>query len=111
MALAQLDFALERAGKLPVTYVSLLRRMKMLKRAYLQGTDLLNKPKQTVEADHQDRCNTSVNCALIILSSIKSNQSSQILLNSNQIQSPGIYLNFNLKSSQSAIHESWLQTI
>ncbi|TVU02809.1 hypothetical protein EJB05_51656, partial [Eragrostis curvula] len=50
MALSQMEFALERAGKLPITYVSLLRRMKVLKRAYLQGTDMLNKHKMLVAA-------------------------------------------------------------
>lgn len=54
MALSQLEFALERARKLPITYVSLLRRMKMLERAHLQGTDLLNKHKKMVEEEDQD---------------------------------------------------------
>ncbi|TVU40835.1 hypothetical protein EJB05_14315, partial [Eragrostis curvula] len=55
MALSQLEFALERAGKLPITYVSLLRRMKMLKRAYLQGTDLLSKHKKLLVAAEEDQ--------------------------------------------------------
>ncbi|KAL6880273.1 hypothetical protein ACP4OV_011838 [Aristida adscensionis] len=51
MALSQLEFALERTRKMPITYVSLLRRRKVLKCAYLEGTYLLNKHKvQSVKA-------------------------------------------------------------
>jgi len=45
MALSRLEFALERTGKMPITYVSLLRRRKIIKRAYAEGTDLLEKHK------------------------------------------------------------------
>ncbi|KAL6647136.1 hypothetical protein ACP70R_014573 [Stipagrostis hirtigluma subsp. patula] len=54
MALSRLEFALERTGKMPITYVSLLRRRKVLKQAYIEGTDLLNKHKlQLVEHDKE----------------------------------------------------------
>ncbi|OEL17221.1 hypothetical protein BAE44_0021760, partial [Dichanthelium oligosanthes] len=43
MSLTQLEFALERIAKMPITHVSLLRRVKMLKSAYAEGADLLNK--------------------------------------------------------------------
>jgi phosphoenolpyruvate synthase/pyruvate phosphate dikinase len=46
MAVSQLEFALERTAKLPVTELSLLHRRKMIKRAYLEATELLNKHKQ-----------------------------------------------------------------
>ena len=45
MALSRLEFALERTGKMPITYVSLLRRRKIIKRAYVEGTELLNNHK------------------------------------------------------------------
>lgn len=48
MALSRLEFALEGTGKMPITYVSLLRRWKIIKRAYIEGTDLLKKHKQDV---------------------------------------------------------------
>nr|CAB3500885.1 unnamed protein product [Digitaria exilis] len=43
MALSQLEFALERIARAPITYLSLLRRVRMLKSAYAEGTALLNK--------------------------------------------------------------------
>ncbi|CAD6221539.1 unnamed protein product [Miscanthus lutarioriparius] len=49
MAVSQLEFALERTAKLPVMELSLLHRRKMIKRAYLEGTELLNKHKQLQE--------------------------------------------------------------
>ncbi|WVZ83900.1 hypothetical protein U9M48_030995 [Paspalum notatum var. saurae] len=38
VAVSQLEFALERTAKLPVTEPSLLHRRKMIRRAYLDGT-------------------------------------------------------------------------
>ncbi|TVU40819.1 hypothetical protein EJB05_14298, partial [Eragrostis curvula] len=46
IAVSELEFALERTGKLPITDLSLLHRRKMFKRAYIEGTGLLNKHKQ-----------------------------------------------------------------
>ncbi|XP_062186388.1 uncharacterized protein LOC133889976 [Phragmites australis] len=60
MALSQLEFALERTGKLPITYISLLRRMKMFKSAYIEGTDLLNKHKLLVVQDRQQEAGQAV---------------------------------------------------
>jgi len=55
MALHHLEFALERTAKMPITYVSLLRRRKMLKSAYMEGADLLSKHKQQVlEEGHEE---------------------------------------------------------
>ncbi|CAL5078078.1 unnamed protein product [Urochloa decumbens] len=54
MALSRLEFVLERTGKMPITYVSLLRRRKMFVRAYIEGTDLLNKHKLGVLEGHQE---------------------------------------------------------
>ena len=48
MALSQLEFALERTGKLPITYISLLRRRKAMKQAYNEGISLLNKHKHGI---------------------------------------------------------------
>ncbi|CAN6202909.1 unnamed protein product [Urochloa humidicola] len=45
MAVSEMEFALERTAKLPVTDVSLLHRRKMIRRAYLEGKELLNKHK------------------------------------------------------------------
>jgi hypothetical protein len=52
MALSELEFALERTAKLPITEASLLRRRKLLKRGYVEGIDLLKKHKLQ---DHQER--------------------------------------------------------
>ncbi|XP_066393168.1 uncharacterized protein [Miscanthus floridulus] len=54
MAVSQLEFALERTAVLPVTEVSLLHRRKMIKRAYLEAAELLNKHKQ-LQALKEDR--------------------------------------------------------
>ncbi|KAL6880276.1 hypothetical protein ACP4OV_011841 [Aristida adscensionis] len=54
MALSQLEFSLERTRKMPITYVSLLRRRKVLKCAYFEGMDLLNTHKlQSEEAQKE----------------------------------------------------------
>ncbi|GJN24665.1 hypothetical protein PR202_gb12419 [Eleusine coracana subsp. coracana] len=45
MALSELEFALERSAKLPITDVALLRRRKLFKRAYEEASDVLNKHK------------------------------------------------------------------
>ncbi|CAN6170754.1 unnamed protein product [Urochloa humidicola] len=50
MAVSEMEFALERTLKLPVTDVSLLHRRKMIRRAYLEGTQLLNKHKHKSQA-------------------------------------------------------------
>jgi len=41
MALSELQFSLERTANLPITDISLLQRRKVLKLAYINGTDLL----------------------------------------------------------------------
>ncbi|XP_066392995.1 uncharacterized protein [Miscanthus floridulus] len=46
IALARLDIALEKTGRTPITYVSLLRSRKVLKRVYMEGIELLNKHKK-----------------------------------------------------------------
>ncbi|KAL6630611.1 hypothetical protein ACP70R_021773 [Stipagrostis hirtigluma subsp. patula] len=54
MAVSKLELALERSGKLPITDVALLRRMKIIKHAYIEGKDLLNKHKlQLVEGQQE----------------------------------------------------------
>ncbi|CAL4914293.1 unnamed protein product [Urochloa decumbens] len=45
MALSRLEFALERTARMPITHVSLLRRVKLLKSGHAEGTALLNKHK------------------------------------------------------------------
>lgn len=45
IALSRLDIALEKTGRIPITYISLLRCRKDLKRVYMEGTELLNKHK------------------------------------------------------------------
>ncbi|KAL6880278.1 hypothetical protein ACP4OV_011843 [Aristida adscensionis] len=54
MALSHLEFALERTGKMPITYISLLRRRKVLKHAYIEGTDILKKHKRQMLEDHKE---------------------------------------------------------
>ncbi|CAD6221479.1 unnamed protein product [Miscanthus lutarioriparius] len=45
IALARLDIALEKTGRIPITYVSLLRSRKDINGVYMEGTELLNKHK------------------------------------------------------------------
>lgn len=47
MAVSQLEFALERTRKLPITDVSLLNQRKMFKLAYIEATGLLTKQPTT----------------------------------------------------------------
>ncbi|WVZ61695.1 hypothetical protein U9M48_011528 [Paspalum notatum var. saurae] len=49
MAVNDLEFALERSKKLPITNVSLLQRRKMIKCAYIEAMELLDKHKQQLE--------------------------------------------------------------
>ncbi|XP_062188118.1 uncharacterized protein LOC133891418 [Phragmites australis] len=58
MALTTLGLALEMSAKLPITDVWLLHRRKMLKRAYDEAADLLNRHKQ--QALQQDQEDTGV---------------------------------------------------
>jgi hypothetical protein len=51
IAPSRLDIALEKTGRIPITYVSLLRSRKVLKSVYTKGIDLLNKHKQQEEND------------------------------------------------------------
>ncbi|KAL6639695.1 hypothetical protein ACP70R_022517 [Stipagrostis hirtigluma subsp. patula] len=53
MSLSRLEFALEVSRKLPITYVSLLRRVQMLRSAYIEGTNLLNKHKLRKPEEYQ----------------------------------------------------------
>jgi hypothetical protein len=57
MAVSQLEFALERTGKLPITDVSLLDQRKMFKLAFIEGTSLLiteqRLRRQSTQARHQ----------------------------------------------------------
>ncbi|XP_066393148.1 uncharacterized protein [Miscanthus floridulus] len=46
MAANELELALERSAKLPITDVSLLQRRKMIKRGYVEAMELLKKDKQ-----------------------------------------------------------------
>ncbi|CAN6312855.1 unnamed protein product [Urochloa humidicola] len=59
MALSRLEFALERTARMPITHVSLLRRVKMLKSAHAEGTALLNKHKPSPrQGQHEARAVT-----------------------------------------------------
>lgn len=46
MAASELELALERSTKLPITDVSLLQRRKMIERGYDEAMELLNKCNQ-----------------------------------------------------------------
>lgn len=46
MAVSELEFVLERTAKLPITDMSLLRRRKIFKLAYVEGVDLLKAHRQ-----------------------------------------------------------------
>ncbi|KAF8731318.1 hypothetical protein HU200_016372 [Digitaria exilis] len=51
MAHTELELAIERSGKLPITDVSLLRRRKILKRAYKECGDVLHRCKLKAKED------------------------------------------------------------
>ncbi|CAL5091685.1 unnamed protein product [Urochloa decumbens] len=53
MALAELDFALERSMKLPITDVSLLRRRNMITQGYVEAAILLDKHKRQSQQEDQ----------------------------------------------------------
>lgn len=46
MAVSELEFALERAMELPIRHLSLLQRRKIIKRAYIEAMELLDKHRQ-----------------------------------------------------------------
>lgn len=54
MAHSEMEFALERSGKLPITYVSLLHRKKILKRAFEDCSDILHRCKILSEEEEGD---------------------------------------------------------
>ncbi|KAG2639683.1 hypothetical protein PVAP13_2KG028664 [Panicum virgatum] len=54
MALSELQFSLERTANLPITDISLLQRRKVLKLAYINGTDLLDKHRRQALQKDQD---------------------------------------------------------
>ncbi|CAL5089831.1 unnamed protein product [Urochloa decumbens] len=60
MALAELEFALERSAKLPITDVSLLNRRKVFKGAYIEGVDLLNKYRRLAMQAQEETCSQVV---------------------------------------------------
>ncbi|PVH64640.1 hypothetical protein PAHAL_2G321700 [Panicum hallii] len=53
MASTELELAIERSGKLPITDVSLLRRRKILKRALEECSDILHRCKQRALQDQE----------------------------------------------------------
>ncbi|TVU40820.1 hypothetical protein EJB05_14299, partial [Eragrostis curvula] len=53
MAHSNLEHALDRAGKLPITDVSLLRRRKILKRAFEECIDVIHRCKLNAQEDNE----------------------------------------------------------
>ncbi|RLN36227.1 hypothetical protein C2845_PM03G02190 [Panicum miliaceum] len=53
MASTELELAIERSGKLPITDVSLLRRRKILKRALQECSDILRRCKLRAQQDQE----------------------------------------------------------
>ncbi|WVZ61693.1 hypothetical protein U9M48_011526 [Paspalum notatum var. saurae] len=60
MAVSELELALERSVKLPITDVSLLQRRKMIKCAYVQAMELLDKHKQQAVFASQEQISPGV---------------------------------------------------
>ncbi|WVZ61694.1 hypothetical protein U9M48_011527 [Paspalum notatum var. saurae] len=58
MAVSELELALERSIKLPITDVSLLQRRQMIKCAYVQARELLHKHKQQAAPVSQEQMST-----------------------------------------------------
>ena len=54
MALAELEFALERSVKLPITDSSLLHRRKVINHAYTEAANLLDKHKWQSQQEDRD---------------------------------------------------------
>ncbi|KAL6897234.1 hypothetical protein ACP4OV_006930 [Aristida adscensionis] len=63
MAISELEMALERSAKLPITDVSLLRRRKVFEQAYMEGADLLNKHKWPELEGQEASSQASTDCA------------------------------------------------
>ena len=61
MAVSELEFALERAMELPIRHLSLLQRRKMIKRAYVEAMELLDKHKQQAMPPGQEELPQVVN--------------------------------------------------
>ncbi|CAN6222310.1 unnamed protein product [Urochloa humidicola] len=53
MAYTELELAIERSGKFPITDVSLLRRRKILKRAFKECGDVLHRCKMQAQEDDE----------------------------------------------------------
>ncbi|RLN35470.1 hypothetical protein C2845_PM03G19220 [Panicum miliaceum] len=53
-ALSELQFSLERTANLTITDISLLQRRKVLKLAYINGADLLDKHRRQALQKDQD---------------------------------------------------------
>ena len=49
IVLSRLDIALEKTGRIPITYVSLLRSRKVLERGYIYGGDRTAQQAQAAE--------------------------------------------------------------
>jgi len=61
MAVSELEFALERAMELPIRHLSLLQRRKMIKRAYVEAMELLDKHKQQAMPPGQEELPQVIN--------------------------------------------------
>ncbi|XP_066393182.1 uncharacterized protein [Miscanthus floridulus] len=66
ISLSRLDIALEKTGRIPTTYISLLRSRKVLKRVYMEGIELLNKHKPQDENDGHVVVRSSSNLQRIV---------------------------------------------
>jgi hypothetical protein len=64
MAVSELEFALERAMELPIRHLSLLQRRKMIKHAYFEAMELLDKHKQQAMPPGQEELPQVVNMVL-----------------------------------------------
>ncbi|KAL6880269.1 hypothetical protein ACP4OV_011834 [Aristida adscensionis] len=94
MALSQLEFALERTGKLPITYVSLLRRRKLIKQAYIDGTCLLNKYKLQLVDGHKETTQLATGSSFLerVIHAVKLSVSSLIGLNMGYLTSSSVQI-------------------
>lgn len=54
VAASELELALERSARLPITDVSLLQRRKMIRRAYVEAMELLDEHKPQASGQEQD---------------------------------------------------------
>ena len=86
MALAELEFALERSVKLPIRDISLLHRRKVIKHAYTEAANLLDKHKWQSQQEDREIQRISHGRSLSFLSLIGLKKDESLCLSCSDVQ-------------------------